>query len=616
MLKDLTKQFKAAYGKNPSLVFDNYTLKEGLYIRFNLKSPEDYDYMVVKKKQELIKDDKYKWFRAADYYSSILEDDMNKAVDTKKQIHSTNEYSLFIKKENFPGMSEYTGKKGQMLDEDYINFVKGYFNSLKNLEDKFWEIYSKSNIKKQEKLSKEQFFDRFFKPETEYLKSDERINEIKQNEEFFLSQLNYIQKILKQIDIEEKFTNYIKLFIYEDITKYEKAYNLYVIPRIFNKNDYNRLINGKIMGLPANNMSLNDKKPYMQLRTMKTGVPTRVSFKDAALYKDFFLWLKAQTKSNMTIKYDYKFDMGIENNSDEPCFDIYLNKKEGVIEEFDNIPFKAEKLEFELKNYLGITQNDGITLEEDETLGRGTLLKRISHYFFADKLEGYFKKAEPKVKANTFTSNMQSLFYISKDAIYDFIVYGVEAPFRAMVDKVTMESITEQLLYTTKGIPKRLGEAYNLRLALLDYFSRGDNKMGDAIKNLNELLKDKLNQKELAVCNSDEEFYYTAGQLTYYILDKSEAKEKTYGMVEPFIHAKTAQDLKNKLKLIFDTYKHAISLYNIRFKNAFSMVMGYDCNTKFTGRMQDIYYAGLLSSNILFQKLNKDNEKGDTQNEK
>jgi len=616
LLKDITKQFRTAYGKNLSLVFDNYNLKEGLYIRFSLKSPDDYEYIVVRKKEEPIKDDKYKWFRAADYYSSVLEDDMNKAVDTKKQIHSTNEYSLFIKKDNFPGMCDYTGKKGQMRDLDYINFVKGYYNSLNNLEDKFWDIYNKSDIKKQEKLKKEEFFDRFFKHEYEQLKSDERTEEIKKNEEFFLDQLKNFQKILKQIDLEEKFTNYIKIFINEDISKYKKAYHLYVTPRIYNKNDYNRLINGKIMGLPANNMSLNDKKPYMQLRTMKTEVSTRVSFDDAVLYKDFFLWLKAQTKSNLTVNYDYEFDMGLDNNVDESRFDIYINKKKGEIEEFDNIPFKPEKLEFELKNYLGITENDGITLKEDETLGRGMLLEKISHYFFADKMEDYFKKAEPKVKTNVFTSKMQSLFYISKSAIYDFIVYGVDASFKAMVDKVTMESITEQLLYTTKGIPKKMGEAYNLRLALLDYFGEGDSKMGDVIKNLNELLRNKFNQKELAICNSDEEFYFTAGQLTYYILYQSKSKDKDYGMVEPFIHAKTAQNLKNKLKDIFSLYKHAISLDNLRFKNAFSMVMGYDCNTRFTDRMQDIYYAGLLSNNIMFLKLDKDNQEEELKNEK
>lgn len=599
------------------MVFDNYNLKEGLYIRFSLKSPDDYDYIVVRKKEEPIKDDKYKWFRAADYYSSLINDNTDKVINSKiKQIHSTNEYSIFIKKDNFPGVCKYIGKKGQMLDSDYENSVKNYFNSLNNLEDKFWDIYNKSNIKKQEKLSKEEFFDRFFKHELEHLKSDERIEEIKQNEEFFLEQLNNFQKILKQIDLEEKFTNYIKIFINEDISKYKKAYHLYVTPRIYNKNDYNRLINGKIMGLPANNMSLNDKKPYMQLRTMKTEVPTRVSFDDAVLYKDFFLWLKAQTKSNLTVNYDYEFDMGLDNNVDESRFDIYINKKEGVIEEFDNIPFKPEKLEFELKNYLGITEIDGITLKEDETIGRGILLEKISHYFFTDKMEGYFKKAEPKVKTNVFTSKMQSLFYISKSAIYDFIVYGVEAPFKAMADKVTMESIKEQLLYTTKGIPKKMGEAYNLRLALLDYFGEGDSKMGDVIKNLNELLINKFNQKELAICNSDEEFYFTAGQLTYYILYQSKSKDKDYGMVEPFIHAKIAQNLKNKLKDIFSLYKHAISLDNLRFKNAFSMVMGYDCNTRFTDRMQDIYYAGLLSNNIMFLKLDKDNQEEELKNEK
>jgi CRISPR-associated protein Csh1 len=365
------------------------------------------------------------------------------------------------------------------------------------------------------------------------------------------------------------------------------------------------------LGVPSNNISLNDKKPYTLLKTMKTTVPTRVDFEEAVTYKDFFLWLKSQSSSNMTINYEYVFDRAPEKSEDDSRFDVYINKKEGVIEDFDNIPFRPEKMEFKYYNYLNITENDNVTAKADEVWGRGRLLENISYYFFAGKMKGYFKNAEPKVETNVFTNKMQSLFFISRSAIYDFIVYDVKEPFKAMADKVAMESIKEQLLYTTKGIPKKIGEAYNLRLSLLRDFSGGDNNMGDVIKNLNELLKDKLNQKELTICSSDEEFYFTVGQLTYYILYQSEAKDKSYGMIEPFIHAKTSQDLKNKLKDIFTLYKHAINLDYLRFKNAFSMVMGYDCNAKFTGRMQDMYYAGLMSNNILFSKSEKNNEEED-----
>lgn len=607
MLKDISKEFKIAYSKNPSVVFDNYTMKEGLYIKFKLNEPSNYEYMVIKKNDDRVRDEKYKWFREADYYSSILEDDMNKAVDTKKQIHSTNEFTLFIKKDNFPEISKDSESKEPMSNSDFVERVEGYFNSLKGLEEKFWDIYNKSDIKKQKKLKREEFFSKYFKTEIEYLRSDIRLKKIRSIEEFYKKYLTNFQNIIAQIYSEEKFTNYIKIFIDEDISKYMMAYQLYVIPRIYNKNDFNVLIDGNIMGLPANNMSLNDKKPYMLLRTMKATVPTRVAFDDAVTYKDFFLWLKAQSSSNITINYEFKFDKAPEKGEDGSRFDLYINKKEGVLEDFDNIPFRSGKMIFKYNNYLNITEGDNLAYREDEVWGRGKLLENISYYFFAGKMKGYFKKAEPKVETNVFTNKMQSLFFISRSAIYDFIVYDVREPFKAMVDKVTMESIKEQLLYTTKGIPKKIAEAYNLRLSLLNEFSGGVNKMGDAIKNLNELLKEKLNQKELAICSSDEEFYFTAGQLTYYILYQSEAKEKNYGMVEPFIHAKTAQDLKNKLKDIFSLYKHAINLDYLRFKNAFSMIMGYDSSTKFTGRMQDMYYAGLMSNNILFLKSEKTN---------
>lgn len=611
MLKDIVKGFKNALDNNPEIVLENYTLKEGLYISFDIHDKLDnYKYIVVKKKNETIKDDQYKWFRERDYYSSILDDDMNKAVDIKKQIHSTNEFSLFIKKDNFPGFNSEA-----MTDSGFYERIDGYFNSLKELDNKYWDIYDKSDIKKKQKYSRDEFFDKYFKDEIEYLVSDERKKRLEDARNFFKNNLAAIQVILKDINSKEPYEKYVKIFFDENISDYKRAYQLYITPRIFNKNDFNATIDNKIMGLPANNITANDKKPYLLLRTMKAFVPTRVTFDEAIANKDFFLWLKSQEKSDINIDYNYKYDMAPENSKNNPRFEIYVNKKEVVIEDYDNIPFPQSKKTFEVKNYLNITDKDNVTLLGKLEVSRGQLMEMISDMFFAGEMEGYFKKLELKVKANVFTDNMQSLFFISRDAIYDFIVLGVEEPFSNMVDRITLDSIKDQLLYTVKGIPKKMGEAYNLRLALLEYFNKGGKEMGDCINNITCRLKEKLQSKQEVVCESDEEFFFILGQLTYYILYQSEAKNKNYGMVEPFIHSRNAQDLKNKLKNIFNIYKHAIGLHSYKFNNAFSMIMGYECTSKFSGKMQDLYYAGLMTNNILLAKNEQGNEE-EVNNEK
>lgn len=599
MLKDIIRNFKEACNNNPFIVMDNYTMKEGLYIKFNIKNGIDkYEHMIIAKNVDTLKDDKYKWFRDRDYYSSILDDDMNKAVDTKKQIHSVNEFSVFIKKNNFPGLD-----KNSMDIATYTERIDGYFDALEGLEKKYWEIYSKSSIKKQEKLSKEQFFNKYFKDEIEYLNSQTRIERLGKIKKFFNENVTQLKEIFIDINSKYNFANYIKIFIDEDIEIYKKAYELYLIPRIFNKNDFNAIIDGKIVGLPGSNITANDKKPYLMLKSMKTNVPMRITSDDAIAQKDLFLWLKAQDSSSIQLGYDYEYDTGLGKNIEGSYFDLYLNKGELNIEDYDNLPFKPDRMEFIIKNYLNLADKESSKILPPEgPLNRGQLLEKINTMFFAGRIKGYFKNQEPRVETNVFTANMQSLFFISRDALYDFIVHGVEKPFKSIVNRITMESIKEQLLYTVKGIPRKIAEAYNFRLSLLEYFDEGGKKMGDCIRNVMDKLREKLNLKELVCCSSDEEFYFTAGQVTYFILAQSEAKNKTYGMIEPFIHAKTSQDLKNKLKEIFNTYKHAIRLDNLRFKNAYSMVMGYECESKFQGKMQDMYYAGLMANNIMFEK--------------
>lgn len=612
MIKDLVNNFSNASLETVNVILDNYRLKEGLYIRFNNSDISSYDYMIIKKKVEILHDDVYRWFRDRDYYSSILDDDMNKAVDTKKQIHSTNEFTLFIKKNNFPGMN-----KDSMSIDEAKNRITSYYSSIKLMDNKYYEIYSKSDIKKTEKLSKEKFFNKYFKTDIEYLKSDSRINQIDSLGNFFSDNINAISDIIKVIDSKDTFSNYIKIFINTGIEKYKKAYKLYITPRIFNKNDFNSIISNEIKGLPSSNVTANDKKPYLLSRTMKIGVPIRVSTKEAINIKDFFLWLKSQNKDNIKISYDFKYDKEPGKDINGSFYDLYVNRGSMQIEDYDNIPFVPQKINLEIKNYLYRKGEDNLTLLPDESIiNRGDLLYRINNAFFAGKIKGYFKKGFDKkdmpLENNVFTAGMQSLFIICKEALYDFVVLGVEKPFSSMADKITMQSIKEQLLYTVNGTNKaqfgKLSDAYNLRLALINYFKTGGCNMGDQIKNVYEKLKTKLLSKEIVTCESDEEFYFTAGQVAFYIMSQSEAKNKNYGLFEPFVHAKGAQDIKNKIKDEFEIYKYAIRFGNLKFENAMGMIMGYDCESKFSGKMQDMFYAGIFVNNIFYEKKEEDNK--------
>lgn len=135
--------------------------------------------------------------------------------------------------------------------------------------------------------------------------------------------------------------------------------------------------------------------------------------------------------------------------------------------------------------------------------------------------------------------------------------------------------------------------------------------MADCISNVSNILKEKVKSKELVVCESDQEFYYLAGQLGYYLLSQSHVKSKTIGMFEPILRAKYAHQLKRLLEDLLITYGHAISMKNTPFKNAFGMVMGFETDGISKGENKNILLAGLLACNMFYEKYEKGVVKGE-----
>jgi len=97
--------------------------------------------------------------------------------------------------------------------------------------------------------------------------------------DYITSKLPLIQERVRQNNV--KAGRYIKVFCEADIEDYMRASNLYLIPKIFNKNDYSIRIGEKIYGLSNFNMGTNSKKPFLEHKTTAYNVPFRISLEDA-----------------------------------------------------------------------------------------------------------------------------------------------------------------------------------------------------------------------------------------------------------------------------------------------------------------------------------------------
>ena len=68
--------------------------------------------------------------------------------------------------------------------------------------------------------------------------------------------------------------DYLKIFFVEDdleksLELFRNEHKRYLIPNIFNSNDYNRKIGETIYGLSNNNMGLNSKKAFLENKIKK-----------------------------------------------------------------------------------------------------------------------------------------------------------------------------------------------------------------------------------------------------------------------------------------------------------------------------------------------------------
>jgi CRISPR-associated protein Csh1 len=628
MLKDLVPKFFEELNEHPGLILDNYDLKEGAYFRLFLdrtleENLANLEYVIIRKKEEVgaAKKDIVKWFKIRDYYSSLLYDSTNKAVDNQKKFHNTNGLTLFVKS------NIIMDKEAKFpVSEIYPHLEKFYTDYLPKAGEKLFDLYplqSKSKNKKSVELAERQdFFKKEYGKLVEYLHSETRKQLYQKVQDFWRQYFDQFLLIIQEIIRENKIDNYIKIFFDADEDIYRKEYQIYVLPRIFNVNDYNQLNHGKILGLPAYDVNMNAKKPFLELKSMKAKVPTRVTVEEALVIKDLSKWLEQQGKFKEYIlpgSNPFAIDRERWLRRDPGSIHMRLDKN-GSIEYFEQVPFKSrEKLLIEIENFLQIEEKDNAqkyVKYYDPIQSTGQLYHQINELFFNNYLKyGFFNSDIPKVKENEFPGEMQTIYVMARQALYDFIFKGTNQTIKPFIKKFSRQLIEIQICKTSKGLNfKKTAEAFLLRTALMKFIGYEEGSiLAATTKALYEKLSIKLKDKETFVeCESDPEFYFLAGQLGYYLLFQSEAKDKNFGMAEPIMQIKYANQLKRHLRDLFETYSHAIRFNYVTVKNAMSMVFGYlTSRERIDETNKDYLFAGLIGKNLLLQSNKKEGDKQD-----
>ena len=270
MIDEALEVFKKIYDKEgEKLVVSKHIPKDGTYILVNKKSGKIIETLNISydKKNKKINGELnqyYGYVRAFDYYSNLV--DMNKPMDPKKTIHSNQIYSFFIKKD--------TIRENKLTKA----IIEGYKKNLLNPEEKY-------NSKEAKEL---------------YKNIAEKLSKIEKDivEDIFLWIEDNVNENLLDNDNKK---DYLKIFFVEDnldksLELFRNEHKRYLIPNIFNSNDYNKRIGETIYGLSNNNMGLNAKKAFLENKTRRISTPYLVNTDEILLQYAFYNYLLPEVK--------------------------------------------------------------------------------------------------------------------------------------------------------------------------------------------------------------------------------------------------------------------------------------------------------------------------------
>lgn len=581
MLKECLEVFGEVLAKErqkgKDIILDSYIPADGTYIfvdgQGNMKEP--IEIKLNKKTREIESNHSdLKEVCFYDYHSQLVS--MNKPMDGKKVIHSNNYFSFFVKKDSI-----LTKKLTEAI-------IDGYYEVLKNpLEQKYKKSKEARNI-----------YELFEESE-----GSVPIEELERNKQWIKNHIFH----LENVDFSKK--DYLKIFFETEHTNIEREERRYLLPNIYNNNDYNVEIGDKVYGLPDNNLGMNAKKPYLAAKTRKIPVSYLLDGNDVMMQRMFFDYmmnLASGGKCNVyidTVKRNIKAYRQEEDPQDVTA-GYYLRIKKGKeleIQNQDNIPGFHQKLEpsFDFFNvsHCQHSKHPEYLDKYGRYYTRAQVGKLIHEVFFSKYLESNYYIDVSEI--NITDENLKNSIIMSRDAIFAWVRKGIDEGFFTVLEKVSLDLIKGAAL---NGYRERALWQLNLRWSFENYFLKGEEDMEIRKQELVENVKRKVLEEKETWFEDDEEYYYGVGQMAAYLISLSKSKTKNESLINPFLNAKRDEVLKTKLRQLYKKYNYAIPFGMKRVRRLLSMIEEYVPSGKVE---QDLVTFGYVNDNIIYMKEDK-----------
>lgn len=571
MIDEALEVFKKIYDKEgEKLVVNKHIPKDGTYILVNIKSGKIIEKLNISYDKKAKKVDGefnqyYSYFKAFDYYSNLV--DMNKPMDPKKTIHSNQIYSFFIKKDSI--------RENKLTK----SIIEGYKKNLLNPEEKY-------NSKEAKEL---------------YKNIAEKLPKIEKDivEDIFLWIEDNVNENLLENDNKK---DYLKIFfVEEDLDKslelFKNEHKRYIIPNIFNSNDYNKKIGETIYGLSNNNMGLNAKKAFLENKTRRVSTPYLVNTDEILLQYAFYNYLLPEVKQGNYFIYFLENEI-IPRTYKEGCPNgakYLLNasySKDVDIKNFNVISKNNdEEIIINFKEILHQKKKDTDEIEYGN-LNREKMMNNINKIFFYNSLLGNFLLNDGDLDIKDI--EVKKLLMKYRNAFYKWFYLNDEAEVKKNIRKIYLDAV---MVAIGNGHFFKASQQLDFGFCLEKYFY-GKSELMEEIMNVKEVfLNHTLSEEEWEFSN-DEEYFFAVGQILAYINYMRNSKAKSLNFIKQLTFVKNIDVLKEKIKKIVISYSHIFETKNKKINRTISNISLYQPKEI----RIDILLAGFTADIIFFKK--------------
>ncbi len=548
MIDEALEVFKKIYDKEgEELVVSKHIPKDGTYILVNIKSGKIIEKLNIfyDKKSKKIDGELnqyYGYFRAFDYYSNLV--DMNKPMDPKKTIHSNQIYSFFIKKDSI--------RENKLTK----SIIEGYKKNLLNPEEKY-------NSKEGKEL---------------YKNIAEKLPKIEKDivEDIFLWIEDNVNENLLENDNKK---DYLKIFfVEEDLDKslevFKNEHKRYIIPNIFNSNDYNKKIGETIYGLSNNNMGLNAKKVFLENKTRRVSSPYLVDTDEILLQYAFYNYLLPEVKQGNYYIYFSENEItprtykeGCPNGAKYLLNASY--SKDVDIKNFSVISKNSsEEININFKEILHQKKKDTDEIEYGN-LNREKMMNNINKILFYNSLLGNFLLNDGDLDIKDI--EVKKLLMKYRNSFYKWFYLNDEAEVKKNIRKIYLDAV---MVAIGNGHFFKASQQLDFGFCLEKYFY-GKSELMEEIMNVKEVFLNHTLSEEDWEFSNDEEYFFAVGQILAYINYMRNSKAKSLNFIKQLTFVKNIDVLKEKIKKIIISYSHIFETKNKKINRTISNISLY-----------------------------------------